>query len=462
MIKDLHKKIKNKEITIRQIVDECLKNIETHDKDIHAFLEIYNDIDEQISFAQKMFDEGKETLLTGIPLALKDNILRKGFTTSASSKILETYKASYDSTVVKILKEQGAIFIGRTNMDEFAMGSSTENSAFGVTLNPHDKTRVPGGSSGGPAAAVAYGGVIYALGTDTGGSIRQPASFCGVCGIYPTYGSVSRYGAIAMGSSLDQISPITKTAEDLQIVFDALAICDKNDATTLPEDIRKHEKMEVKKIGIPRNFLEGVDVEVLENFNQTIEKLKNAGNEIIDVDLKYTPYSLPVYYILMPAEVSTNLSRHDGIRYGKRINAGNIIDTYFNTKGELFGFESKRRSVLGAYVLSHGYKDAYYDKSILVREKIKNEFKEVFEKVDVIMTPTSPTVAFKQGEKSDNPLAMYLADVFTVTANIAQIPAVSIPSGKNKEGLSFGVQFIAPELCENLLFDIGSKTENLI
>ena len=380
----------------------------------------------------------------------------------SSSKLLGDYKATYDATVTKLLKEEGCVFLGRTNMDEFAMGSSTENSAFGVTKNPHDISRVPGGSSGGSAASVAMNSALFAPGSDTGGSIRQPASFCGVVGLKTTYGSVSRYGLFAMGSSLDQIGPIAKSVRDAEIIFNAISKYDKMDSTSVPEDSRGGSKTLSKRIGIMKDLMtgEGLDAEVMENFNKSLEKLKSLGYEIVDVDLPMAKYSLAVYYILMPAEASTNLARFDGIRYGLSLSGNNSIDAYNKTRGAGFGKEVRRRVILGTYVLSHGYYDAYYNKAVKVRKIIENDFKKAFENVDAIITPTSPFPAFKIGEKMNDPLQMYLSDIFTVPANIAGIPAISIPSGMTKENLPLGIQFMAPHFREDILFKIGKDFES--
>jgi aspartyl-tRNA(Asn)/glutamyl-tRNA(Gln) amidotransferase subunit A len=360
----------------------------------------------------------------------------------------------------------GAIPLGRTNMDEFAMGSSTENSAFGMTHNPLDLERVPGGSSGGSAAAVAMDGCLFALGTDTGGSIRQPASFCGIVGMYPTYGAVSRYGAIAMGSSLDQIGPFAKTVEDARIVFDVIKGQDGMDATTLSAETRSRLASDSsrKVIGVPRHLLnmEGIDSSVKENFNQSIESMAKAGYEIRDIELPNAHLGLAVYYIVMPAEVSSNLSRFDGMRYGLRANGKDLLETYLKSRHDGFGPETRRRIMLGTYVLSAGYYDAYYNKALKVREIIKKDFENVFAQgVDVVAVPTSPTTAFKPGEKTD-PLSMYLADIFTVTANLCHMPAISVPSGKDTQGMPFGIQFTADQGKEELLFAAAGDFEKTL
>ena len=402
--------------------------------------------------------------MTGIPVALKDNMLFEGHIASASSKILENYKATYDSFVVKQLKDEGAVFLGRTNMDEFAMGSSTETSAYGNTLNPIDITRVPGGSSGGSVAALAMDGALVALGSDTGGSIRQPAAFCGLVGLKPTYGAVSRFGIISMGSSLDQVGPLGKTVEDTEILFNAINGYDDKDSTSTKKEERVQPSPLKKKIGIPRSFLsgEGIDPEITKNFEENCKKLETAGYEMVDISLPLIKYSLAVYYIISPAEVSSNLARYDGIRYGLHADADRLYEVYTKSRGKGFGKEVRRRILLGTYILSHGYYDAYYNTAIKVRNAIKEELKKAFLEVDAIVTPTSPFMPFKFGEKLEDPIGMYLSDLFSVPANIADIPAMSIPSGKNEAGLPFGFHIMAPLFREDILFTIGKDFEKLV
>lgn len=433
---------------------------------LNAYLELFEDAAAQAAKADILIQTKKGGLLTGIPLAVKDNILIQGKRCGAASKILEGYVAPYSATAIQKLQNEGAIFLGRANMDEFAMGGSTENSAYGVTKNPHDLTRVPGGSSGGSAAAVAGNIALAALGSDTGGSVRQPASFCGIVGMKPTYGSISRHGLMAMGSSLDQIGPLTKTVEDARILYTAMAGSDPLDSTTLQKDTFAPKKAKKKfVVGVPRAFLQqgGIDPVVLSNFEESLKKLAGAGVEVRDVELPQISYSLSVYYILMPAEASTNLARFDGMRFGPRLKGDTLLDEYRKTRGQLFGKEVRRRIVLGTYVLSAGYYDAYYNKAVAVRSLIQNDFKKVFENgVDAVVTPTAPTPAFRIGEKAADPLAMYMADIFTVTANIAGIPAISVPSGTSKVGsalLPLGIQFMADEGQEGLLFDIAAAFE---
>lgn len=438
-----------------------LEAIKEKDSDIHAYLEIFRGLEEQAVRADALYKEkGADTpALLGIPVAVKNNILIKGKKATAGSKILENYVASYDATIIERLRDAGVIFIGATNLDEFAMGSSTEHSAFGVTKNPRDTSRVPGGSSGGSAAAVAMGSVPVALGTDTGGSIRLPASFCGLVGLKPTYGGVSRFGLVAMGSSLDQAGPFGHTVSDVESVYNVISGEDSYDATTYPKGTYGEVPVKEKyRIGVPRDFLrEGIDPEALKIFEESIEKLKAQGHEIMDVSLPYMEKGLASYYIVMPAEVSSNLARYDGMRFGHAAAGKDLLEVYEKSRAEGFGEEVKRRILLGTYVLSSGYYDAYYGKAEQVRELMRAELESVFSDVDVILTPTAPMPAFKIGEKSD-PLSMYLADIFTVPANLTGVPAISLPAGtvsvEGKE-LPIGIQFMAPHDGEKRLFHIS-------
>lgn len=464
-IKQAHDLLIAKKMSVLELVEAVLKEAEGS-RDLNAYLEIFDDARAQAKVAQRMIDDGTATSLTGIPFAMKDNILIKGKVASASSKMLEHYRASYDATVTKKLREAGAVFIGRTNMDEFAMGGSTENSAFRVTKNPHDTTRVPGGSSGGSAAAVARGAALGALGSDTGGSIRQPAAFCGVVGLKPTYGSVSRSGLMAMASSLDQIGPFSKTVEDAKIIFEAIRGHDPLDSTSYPDELTKHKGKKPRIIGVPVDFVhaKGVDPRVLENFKRSLEQLKTAGYEVRNISLPSLAHGLSVYYILMPAEVSSNLARLDGVRYGYHADGVSLLEDYARSRGEGFGREVRRRILLGTYVLSSGYYNAYYGRANMVREILKRDLAKAFEGVDIIATPTTPTPAFKIGEKSSDPLQMYLADIFTVPVNIAGVPAISVPSGFVQEvesKLPLGIQFIAPHFQEEMLFTVGQDFENV-
>jgi aspartyl-tRNA(Asn)/glutamyl-tRNA(Gln) amidotransferase subunit A len=467
-IASAHQHLKRGDFSVVELVEAYLNEIVKKDKDLHAYLEVFDDCLDQAREADKLFTAGLGEVLTGIPFAVKDNILIKGRRVGAASKILDGYQATYDATVVKKLKTLGAIFLGRTNMDEFAMGSSTENSVYGVTRNPHDLSRVPGGSSGGSAAAVAADLALAALGSDTGGSIRQPASFCGVVGLKPSYGAVSRFGLIAMGSSLDQIGPLVKTVEDAEIVFNFISGQDSMDSTSRERKVSTSPRQSFRPvIGVPRHFLsgDGIDPAVLKNFEESLEALKAAGMEVREVELPNIKYSLPCYYIIMPAEVSSNLARFDGMRYGRREDADDLLNVYKNTRGLGFGREVRRRIIIGTYVLSAGYYDSYYARAIFVRRLIKADFRQVFASgVWAVATPTTPAPAFKIGEKINNPLAMYLEDIFTVTANIAGLPAISIPSGSVSVGdkkLPLGIQFMAATGQENILFEIGKAFEQI-
>jgi len=463
-IKKAHEALIRGDLTSAELLKLYLDEIKNKDKDIHAYLEVYSDVMEQAEKADEIIKSGNAGLLTGIPIAIKDNILIKGRIASSASKILENYTATYDATVIEKLKKEGVIFIGRTNMDEFAMGGSTENSAYGLTKNPLDLERVPGGSSGGSAASVAGNMALIALGSDTGGSIRQPASFCGLVGLKPTYGAVSRYGVMAMGSSLDQIGPFGKTVEDVEILFDAIKGYDEKDSTSSHrgETLNREKGLSSvpMKIGVPKSCLdiEGVDKSILQNFQESLERLKKLGHEIIDIELPNLKYSLAVYYVIVPAEVSSNMARYDGMRFGKRISGKDGIEDYFLSRQAGLGKEVRRRIILGTYVLSSGYYDAYYNKANIVRGLIADDYKKAFDKVDIIATPTTPDVAFKIGEKAGDPLKMYLEDIFTVPINLVGVPAISVPSGLKKIGdkeMPIGIQFIANHNNEDLLFAIG-------
>ncbi len=450
-----------KEFSSLDLTNAYLDAIAKKDGEIHAYLEVWADsAREEAKAADAMIAKGEAKPLTGIPIAVKDNLLIEGRIASAASKMLEHYTASYDATVISKLKAHGVVFLGRTNMDDSAMGSSTENSAFGPTKNPLDITRVPGGSSGGSAAAVVGDMAVAALGSDTGGSIRQPASLTGLVGLKPTYGAVSRFGLIAMGSSLDQIGPLTKTVEDAKILYDAIRGHDANDSTSLPDEDQVdkiHTKPKI--IGVPRAFFAaGVEKDVLEQFEEKLSVLKTAGYELRDIDLPTASHGLAVYYIIMPAEVSTNLGRLDGIRYGHSVQAETIMDVYTKSRGTGFGPEVRRRILLGTFVLSAGYADAYYRKAKAVRGVIRKEFEKVFQSgIDAIVTPTTPSPAFKFGEKSD-PVAMYAQDVFAVPMNLTGVPAISVPGGtveRDGKKLPVGFQIIGAWGEEQTLFAIG-------
>lgn len=445
------------------VVKAALVCIKERNPELNAFLDVYEEevmagaVDATLRYK---VEGASAPPLLGIPLALKNNILQKGKRATAGSKILETYTAAYDATVVARLRAAGAIFIGATNLDEFAMGGSTENSAYGVTRNPLAPDRVPGGSSGGSAAAVAMGAVPAAIGTDTGGSIRQPASFCGLVGFKPTYGAVSRYGLVAMGSSLDQAGPLTNSVADAALLHHIMAGRDEHDATTFAVPETSYTPGTPLTFGVPRAFLKsGIDADVSALFERHLEELIAQGHSIVDIDLPLFEQGLAAYYIVMPAEVSSNLARYDGMRYGLSVAGDTLLDVYQNTRAEGFGAEVKRRILLGTYVLSSGYYDAYYKKAELVRTKMRAELAEVFRRVDVILTPTAPSPAFLIGEQTD-PLAMYRQDIFTVPVNLTGVPALSFPMGMVKRGdtaLPTGVQYIAPLGTDTRLLAIGAQ-----
>ncbi len=457
--------LRARELSVRELWDACAEASRAGNSELNAFLEIFDADDAAIARAQERIDtEGPAApLLCGIPLAMKDNILIEGKIASAASKMLGNYRATYDATVVKKLKQAGALFLGRTNMDEFAMGSSTEHSAYGATRNPHDTRRVPGGSSGGSAVAVAAHFALAALGSDTGGSIRQPAAHTGIVGLKPTYGAVSRSGLIAMGSSLDQIGPLAKTVGDARALSEAISGRDPLDATTIPDSLYPvRPPKEHMRIGVPRRLLgEGVDTDMRAAFDAALEGLVEAGHTLIDIELPMSAYALAAYYVIMPAEVSTNLARLDGIRYGLPERGETLLDDYLLSRTNGFGEETRRRILLGTFVLSSGYIDAYYRKADAARGVLRREYGDAFAKADVIAFPTTPSPAFALGEKND-PLSMYLEDIFTVTANLTGMPALSVPMGTVKrEGkkLPVGMHLTAPHQAENVLFALGAAVE---
>lgn len=454
-----------KEFSAVDLARAYLEEIKNKNNELNAYLEVYDDVLEQAKNADEIIKKGESYPLLGIPLSVKDNILIKGKKASSASKILENYVASYDATVIMKLKKQGAVFLGRTNMDEFALGGSTENSAYGTSRNPNDISRVPGGTSGGGAASVSANMALGALGSDTGGSIRQPSAFCGVVGFKPTYGKVSRYGLMAATSSFDVIGPIAKTVEDAEIIFNAIQGNDILDNTTISDNLINNLKVKSYKlkpgvIGVPWSLInqEGIDPKVKENFQAMVKNFEKLGYEIKDITL---PNCLALYYIINFAEVSTNLARFDGVRYGVHKDGKNLLEDYLLSRGQGFGKESRRRILLGAYVLSAGYYDAYYGKAQMARASLREEFKQLFSQIDLILTPTSPIPAWKIGEKSD-PLSMYLVDIFTVTANIVGVPAISVPSGFIEiagKNLPLGIQCMATHGNEKLLFDVCRKFE---
>ncbi len=453
---EVRDKIRAREISAKEVLDSVYSRIDAVEQRIDAYIsltrdkayEAAQDVDKRLAQGEKLGD------LAGIPMALKDNISTCGIKTTCASKMLENYIPPYDAQVYKKLKEAGAILIGKTNLDEFAMGSSTENSAFKTTRNPWNIERVAGGSSGGSAAAVAAGEAFFALGSDTGGSIRQPAALCGLVGFKPTYGAVSRYGVVAYGSSFDQIGPFTKDVEDCAIVLNHLCGHDEKDSTSLAiehGDFKEALNKDIKgmKIGLPKEYFgEGIDPEIRKIVMEAVKKMEGLGACVEETSLPYSEYALPVYYIVASAEASSNLARFDGVRYGHRTsNYEDLNDIYVNSRSEGFGDEVKLRIMLGTYTLSSGYYDAYYNKALKVRRLIKQDFEKAFEKYDILISPTSPTTAFKIGERTDDQLAMYMSDICTVPVNIAGIPAISIPCGFSG-GLPVGMQIMGKALGE--------------
>ncbi len=461
-INQVHEGLVGKKFSAAELADAYLDKIEKENEEIFAFLSLARDsamrqakeVDDKIKNGEKI------PLLAGVPMAIKDNIMVERQKCTSASKILENYAASYDAAVIKKLKNRGAVILGKTNMDEFAMGSSTETSAFGQTRNPRDTKRVPGGSSGGSAAAVAANQCVAALGSDTGGSIRQPACFCGVAGLKPTYGAVSRHGCTAFGSSLDQIGPLAKNVDDVQAVFEAICGKDEMDSTSIdiaPDSVPKR----THKIGIPKEyFIEGIDPRIESVIRAKLKELQEKGNEIVEISLPHSEYALACYYIIATSEAGSNLARFDGIRYGRsEQEGGGIDDIYLESRGKGFGAEVRRRIMLGTYVLSAGYYDAYYVRAQKVRNLIKRDFDRAFEIVDAIIAPVSPVMPFEIGEKFNDPLQMYLADIFTISANLAAVPSLALACGE-VEGLPTGLQIMGKHFDEATLFAIGRTVEN--
>ena len=468
-ISELTAKLARREVSAREAMQACLDQIARVDGKIHAFLS-HNDADAlaQADAADKLLSQGGgvDRRLLGVPVAVKDVLAVKDQPLNCGSKILGQFVSPYDATVVEKLKAAGAIVFGRLNMDEFAMGSSTENSAFGVTRNPWDPTRIPGGSSGGSAAAVAADEVIAALGSDTGGSIRQPAALCGCVGLKPTYGRVSRFGLVAFASSLDQIGPFTKDVRDAATMLGVMSGHDPRDSTSVPQPVPDYAAaltgdIQGLKLGLPKEYLiGGLDAEVKSAVDAAVTKFQELGAEIVEISLPHTDYAVATYYIIATAEASANLARYDGIRYGRRVDGADPVELYSKTRGAGFGDEVKRRIILGTYVLSSGYHDAYYLRAQKVRTLIRNDFLKAYETVDAIVTPTSPTAAFKIGEKSDDPLQMYLSDIFTISCNLAGICGVSLPCGfaKNPK-LPIGLQLLGKPFGEATLLRIAHAYE---
>ncbi|MBU4274895.1 Asp-tRNA(Asn)/Glu-tRNA(Gln) amidotransferase subunit GatA [Patescibacteria group bacterium] len=465
-ISALHEGFLKKDFSALEVAKKYLEQIQAKDKDISAFLTITEDLAlSQAKEVDKLISEKKEIpVLAGVPCAVKDNILVEGIKCTAGSKILENYTAPYDATVIKKLKREGAVILGKTNLDEFAMGSSTENSAFKITKNPCDLSRVPGGSSGGSAAAVAAEECCYALGSDTNGSIRAPASFCGIVGFKPTYGAVSRYGLIAFGSSLDQIGPLTKTVEDAKIIFDVISGKDELDSTSVkPKASNFKCQVSDIRIGIPKEyFIKGIDPDVEAAVKKAINLIEKEGAKVEEISLPHTKYALAVYYIIAPAEASANLARYDGIKYGLSKNKkDDLLDVYLESRGKGFGPEVKRRIILGTYSLSSGYYDAYYKKAQQVRGLIKKDFEEAFKKIDLIFSPVCPTPAFKIGEKIKDPFSMYLTDILTSAASLAGLPGISVPCGKS-QNLPIGLHIFGNCFEDNKILETASFIERLI
>ena len=463
-IKEARELLDTGKILAIELTEQYLKKIEEKNPELNAYLTTFENAKKQARAADERIKNGSAGALTGIPLGIKDVIMVKGETTSASSKILENYKATYDATAISRLREAGAVFLGHTNCDEFAMGASNENSAFGPVKNPHDLSRVSGGSSGGSAAVVAADLAIATLGSDTGGSVRQPASFCGIVGLKPTYGAISRSGLIALASSFDQIGPMTKTVEDAETIFHAIAGRDPLDSTSQFDSNKFSEEFTSKNlpIGVPDIDFEGVDEVVKKNFEESVARVQNLGYPIKKIKLPHIKYGISCYYIILPAEASANLARFDGVRYGLHKDGAMLMDDYLESRGVGFGKEVRRRIILGTYVLSAGYYDAYYSQALKVRELIRQDFTNAFTDVRAIMLPTTAGPAFKLGEKSKDPLAMYLEDLFTIPANLAGIPAISIPSGfvnVADKNLPLGIQFMASHFREDILFHISKDFE---
>lgn len=465
---EIREKILNKEVKVEELVKETFERIENVEKKVGSFVHLRKEkaLEEAKVLDEKIARGEKVGALAGVPVAIKDNMISKGDITTACSKILGNYEGIYDATAVKKLKDADAIIIGITNMDEFAMGSTTKTSVHHLTKNPWDSERVPGGSSGGAAASIGAQEVYISLGSDTGGSIRQPASFCGVVGLKPTYGRVSRYGLIAFASSLDQIGPMAKSVEDIALTMNVISGADDYDATVVDCEVPNYTEFlnkDIKgmRIGVPKEyFIDGINPEVRKVMDESLEKFKELGAEIVEISLPHTKYAVPTYYVIAPAEASSNLARFDGVRYGYRSeNIQNINDLYVNSRSEGFGDEVKRRIMIGTYVLSAGFYDAYFKKAQKVRAKIKEDFDRAFESVDVIFTPVSPSTAFRLDDKK-TPIELYLEDIFTISANLAGIPGISIPAGK-AQGLPVGIQLLGKPFGEGDLIKAGSAFEKV-
>lgn len=466
----LGRKIKEKEVSVKEALDACFAAIDKKDEEVHAYITVDKDAAyKRAEDVQKKIDAGElKSPLAGVPAAIKDNMCTKDLKTTCASKILYNFVPTFTATAVENLENAGSIVLGKTNMDEFAMGSTTETSAFGVTRNPRNTAHVPGGSSGGSAAAVAADECAFALGSDTGGSIRQPAGYCGVVGMKPTYGTVSRYGLVAYGSSLDQIGPLAKSTEDIAVILEAIASHDKKDSTSLDRkdtDFTSALKEDVKgmKIGLPRDYFgDGLDPEVAAAVKKAAEDLKAAGAEVEEFDLKLVKYAIPAYYTIADAEASSNLERFDGIKYGYRTdNYTDLHDLYKKTRSEGFGPEVQRRIMLGSFVLSSGYYDAYYLKALKVKALIKQAFDEAFAKYDFILGPVAPTTAPELGKSLSDPMKMYLGDIYTISVNLAGLPGICLPCGKDKTGLPIGLQLIGDCFKEKTLIQAAYTYEKI-
>lgn len=464
-IKQAHEGLKSKQFTSVELTQACLQRIKERNSEINAFITVCeNEALESAKKADQMIAKGEINMLTGIPYSVKDAICTEGIRSTGAAKILDNYIPPYEATVIKKIREQGGVLLGKTNCDAFGHGVSTENSMYGITKNPHDITKVAGGSSGGSGASVADNMDIFSIAEDTGGSIRQPASFCGVVGLRPSYGRNSRYGIMPMASSLDTVGPITKTVQDAAMVLEVIAGHDPKDATTVTDPVL-HYSQELEqdlkglRIGVPKEYfnIAGLDEEVKKITQEKIDALEKLGCKIEGVSLPYSKYAIATYYILVPSEDSSNLARLDGIRYGMRISDDTLYNLYAESRTKGFPEEVKRRILIGTYALSAGYYDAYYKKAQAVRTLIKQDFDEVFQQVDVLITPTAPTPAFGVGEKAQDPLQQYLADIMVSPASLAGVPALSVPGGKTSAGLPVGVQLIGPRLKEEVVLHVGSK-----
>ena len=464
-ISEINKLYKNKELKPSEVYEEVFTNASLSESIIHAHLKLFQEEGIEASkLSDERFAKGKQLSdLDGIPIAIKDNINLKNHETTCSSKILSNYVSPYDATVITKLRNSGVVFTGKTNLDEFAMGSSTENSAFGPTKNPWNPEHVPGGSSGGSAAVVSVGSALASLGSDTGGSIRQPASFCGVVGFKPTYGTVSRYGLVAFASSLDQIGPITNSVEDAKIIFNSIKGHDPLDATSIQDTSIEIPEDKTAKVGVIKELMEdGISDESKNEVEKTIKLLEEQGNKVVEVSLPLTKMALSIYYLIAPAECSANLSRLDGVRYGSRESGETSYEMIENTRAEGFGEEVKKRILLGTYALSAGYYDAYYGQALKARSLITKDFDNIFQEVDYLISPTTPTPAFKFGEKTENPLEMYMSDLCTIPANLAGLPAISIPTGLSNQNMPLSIQLMSPARTDSSLLKFSEKLEKLV